>query len=332
MPSDTTRNTLVRQWELLKLIPSRGAGKSAKELTESLNNEGFVVTKRQVTRDLNQLQESFALDCNDKSIPYGWRWVDGASIDLPGLSLADSLSIVMIEETVRPLLPNSVVKAIEPRLQQARQKLNNHRNTALAKWADKARTISPSIPLIAPTIDQDTLDNVQTALLREKQLEVEYTSMGSTESKQLQLNPLALVQRGSITYLIATAYKYDDIRIYAVHRMSHTVITDDKANNIINFNIDNYIKSGYMEFGSGKEIKLECTVNKWLKQILEETALSEDQTITTDGELFTIKATQIDSWQLRWWIMSQGNNIKIIKPISLRNTIKKTLTEALEQY
>lgn len=32
MPSNKTRNTLVRQWELLKLLPTRGAGKLPKRL------------------------------------------------------------------------------------------------------------------------------------------------------------------------------------------------------------------------------------------------------------------------------------------------------------
>ena len=32
MPSNTTRNTILRQWELLKLLPSRGPGKTATAL------------------------------------------------------------------------------------------------------------------------------------------------------------------------------------------------------------------------------------------------------------------------------------------------------------
>ena len=34
MAKDYTRNTIVRQWELLKLLPSAGSGKTIKEIGE----------------------------------------------------------------------------------------------------------------------------------------------------------------------------------------------------------------------------------------------------------------------------------------------------------
>ena len=55
MPHDKTRNTVARQWELLKILPTRGAGKTAKDLTGILNDLGFKVSKRQVERDLGEL-------------------------------------------------------------------------------------------------------------------------------------------------------------------------------------------------------------------------------------------------------------------------------------
>lgn len=38
--------TLSRQWELLNILPNRGAGKIASELHSMLNHNGFEVTKR----------------------------------------------------------------------------------------------------------------------------------------------------------------------------------------------------------------------------------------------------------------------------------------------
>jgi hypothetical protein len=36
MPTRKTQSTLARQWELLKLLPSRGTGKTAKQLADDL--------------------------------------------------------------------------------------------------------------------------------------------------------------------------------------------------------------------------------------------------------------------------------------------------------
>ena len=59
MSSAKSHATLGRQWELLSIIPTRGLGKSAAELTQVLEDRGFQVSKRTVERDLNDLSLVF---------------------------------------------------------------------------------------------------------------------------------------------------------------------------------------------------------------------------------------------------------------------------------
>jgi len=44
------------------------------ELVWRLSDVGFSVSKRTIERDLNELSLIFALERNDKSIPFGWYW------------------------------------------------------------------------------------------------------------------------------------------------------------------------------------------------------------------------------------------------------------------
>ena len=117
MSQITERNTLSRQWEILRLLPSVGVGISARELVERLTSLGFNVSKRTVERDLNELSRQFPLLCNDKSRPYGWRWMDNASFDIPNLSISDCVSLAITEEVIAPLLPPSVLRPLKPRFE-----------------------------------------------------------------------------------------------------------------------------------------------------------------------------------------------------------------------
>jgi len=54
---------------------------------------------------------------------------------------------------------------------------------------------------------------------------------------------------------------------------------------------------------------------------LEETPVSNDQKITIRAGLHTLTATVPDSWQLHFWIRSQGAAITVLKPASLRESI-----------
>jgi hypothetical protein len=78
MPANKARDTMIRHLELLKKLPTAGAGKTVSELTNDLNALSFKVSKRQVERDLKQLQSVMPIECNDTSKPYGWRWVKGS--------------------------------------------------------------------------------------------------------------------------------------------------------------------------------------------------------------------------------------------------------------
>lgn len=333
MPANSKQSAMLRLWEMLKLLPSHGTGKTALELTEALKEAGFDITKRQVERDLNELSEVFHLDCDDRSPPYGWKWRSGASTDLPGLTVAEAISLRMVEDTLKPLLPASILQSLQPRFNQAKSKLDVlAQDNRRAQWVNKIRTVSPAFPFIPPAIDPVVLEVVQEALMADEQVDVEYRGMGSDESKQMRLHPLGMANRGPVTYLVATAFAYPDVRLYAVHRMTSATRTWETAKQPVGFDLDEYIHSGGLHFGKGKTIRLSMHITEGLARILEETPMSEDQTLKTEDGGIKLTATVMESWQLNWWIMSQGSNIEIISPPALRIKIASQLANAAAQY
>ena len=219
MPKAAQHHALARQWQVLRLLPTKPPGITSRELVEKLEREGFTVTKRTVERDLAELSTIFGIACNDKGMPYGWHWMKGEYADLPGLTVSDAVSLRLVEDLLRPLLPSAMLESLESRFQQAKAKLAElSADNPNAKWADKVRYVSPAMPFIPPKVETAVLDAVHEALLKEQQIEVEYKK-ASGEQKCYRLHPLALVQRGQVTYLIATAFDYEDERLYALHRV-----------------------------------------------------------------------------------------------------------------
>lgn len=333
MPAKNSKHTMTRQWELLKLLPSRGPGSTARELCEKLNGQGHEVSKRQVERDLGDLMEIFPIDCNNASKPYGWRWVKDAQIDIPGIGIAEALSIKLTEGSISPLLPSAIVNSLKPRIQQAEKLLNqNSASNSQAKWVNKIRAVSPTLPLRAPKIVDDVLEKIQNALLDDLKVEARYQSAASDKAHRYLINPLALIQRGLITYLVATVEDFTDIRLFALHRFKQATKTNDSAVIPEGFNLDDYIEAGHLNFGLGKVIQLKAYIADYLAKILEETPISEDQKITVKDEKPYVTATIRDSWQLQWWILSHGDGIEIVGPKALRNTIGESLKSAAQYY
>ncbi|MDZ5603811.1 WYL domain-containing protein [Pseudomonas sp. RP23018S] len=72
MPSNSTRHTIARQWQLLKLLPTQHPGTTSTHLHRALSEAGHSTSKRTIERDLNELSTLFPLRCNDKGTPFGW--------------------------------------------------------------------------------------------------------------------------------------------------------------------------------------------------------------------------------------------------------------------
>ncbi len=331
MPSNKTRNTLARQWELLKLLPTRGAGKTAKEIADALAEAGFSVSKRQVERDLLDLQEVFGLECNDASIPYGWRW-GAAPLELPGVTLAEALSLKLVEDTLKPLLPTSVLRTIQPRLTQAKAKIAalSEQNPS-ARWAEKVASVSPSLPMMPPIVDEEILDTVQNALLSGEQICAVYKRI-SADAKELTLHPLGLVVRGGVTYLVATAYDYPDVRLFALHRFESVTRNYEIAKVPKGFKLASYLDAGALQFGSGGVVRLVARIRDGLARHLEETPLAANQKLKAVESGVQLTVSVPDTWQLHWWILSQGSSIVVLSPDVLRERIAKSLLDAAANY
>ena len=270
MPKATHYDAIARLIEVMKHLPSKGVGVTAREITDRLEKEGHKVSKRTVERDLIELSRHFPLTCNDKAYPYGWRWMQGDGPDLPSLTLAEALSLTIVEDLLRPLLPGSILEALASRFGQAHRKLKDPgEKNPKARWAEKVRYVAPALPLIPPKIAAGVLETVQDALLADRQLQVSYKRPDAEEAQDLRLHPLGLVQRGPIPYLIATVFDYMDIRILAVHRIQTAQETPEAARRPEGFSLDGYINHGALHFGAGDSMEFTATVSDSLAVILE---------------------------------------------------------------
>lgn len=325
--------TLNRQWEILKLLPSRAPGKTATELTQELQDRDFDAEVRTVQRDMNSLVQIFPIETDDSERAFRWHWVPTAAFDLPGLALPDALSLHMVEHSLRTLVPGSMLSALEPRFRAATQRLESLGETnRVVRWTNKVRAVDPALPRLLPMINEGVLAQVQEALLKEEQILVGYQAAGATNPKQHQLSPLALVQRGAVIFLVATIASQPEKGpiLWSLHRMSAVEKAYVNAVRPKDFDVDDYIAQGALQFGSGKQIRLEARVSQRLANELAEARLSEDQSFNADRTQVT--ATVADTWQLRWWILSKAEEIVVIAPPELRRDILEKLRAAVSGY
>ena len=316
MPANNSRDTLLRQWKLLQIIPREPAAINSREAYNKLRAEGYTVGRRTVERDMQKLVDAgFPLWVDETAEPYLWSWSRSApAFFLPLPSVTDSLLLVMVQDNLKAILPPAVVAVLAPYVARAEAVLaESGQHNQLAHWKDKVRVVPPTQPLIAPEVDEAARNTVCESLLQETQVQVKYAGMAKGRSADLLLNPHALLQRGPVTYLMATCADYLDMRHYALHRVRQATNTYAPMKRLPGFNLDEQLKQGFADFGGGAMKDLDVLIDKGLAAHLSECRLTKGQTIEAVAEpegWFRLRARLPDTPQLTWWLRGFGNQVR----------------------
>jgi len=320
---------MARHWALLRALPRAPRSATARELMQKLRYD----TKRMVERDLKDLEEAFpgAIECDDSARPHGWRWAAGASIlGLPAMNEGEALALKLVERFLLQHLPRSVTVQLEAQFREASRVLGELAPQPRRTWADKLHFESPTQPLLPPRIDPEVLREVLEALLRDHQLRIRYKD---GEKGPKIINPLVLVQRGPVTYLVCNFEGYQDVRLLALHRMRSAEHVESPAIVPRGFKFKDYLASGALGFGNGEKITLEARFLGNAVIRIKETPLSTDQEILSEGEGEAhVRATVVDTPQLKWWICSLGETVEVLKPTGLRSAVSTRLSAAADVY
>ncbi|ANF81934.1 WYL domain-containing protein [Acinetobacter sp. NCu2D-2] len=313
-----TSNSLYRQWQILSRLTT-GKWMGTRELQEILIREGVDISLRTIQRDLNQIAQRFPIE-SSKTTPQGWRWRSDAPIQsLPHMTSSQAVTFMMVEEHLKHLLPPSLIDEMNPWFDLARRSLSTQNN--VRQWINRVRIVPANQPLIPPVVERAAQQAIYEGLLQDKQLECVYQGRGQhSEEKTYILNPLALVQKGSIIYLVCTRHDKSDIQTFALHRFKSAQVLSSRALHPVNFDIDDYIESGALGFRVDfnqptENILLKLHMSEADAHYFEESQLSRDQSIEKleDG-MAMISATVPYTSQLVWWLRSFGKKIRKIEP------------------
>lgn len=135
-------------------------------------------------------------------------------------------------------------------------------------------------------------------------------------------------------YIIGLNKEYNEIRIYALDRISTTEISKEEFIYPKEFTPETYFKGSFGIFVENKPIekiilKVKSPQNNYIKTL----PLHQSQKILFDCNNFTtFEYILRPSFDFKQEILSQGKSVEVIQPQSLREDIINTLKEALKGY
>lgn len=308
-----TLETAVLAIELLRRIP-RKVRVTASELHAQLKDAGIERELRTIQRQLEMLSEHFDIERDERSKPYGYRWLEQAQgLAVPNLTPQESLLLGLAERHLRNLLPNKLMKSMDSFFDQARRNLAMEGNAKLERqWARKVRVVATSQPLLPPKLVPGVFEVVSEALFNNRWLKLDYRNASGIRA-EVEVMPLGLAQQGPRLYLVCRYRDYDNERSLALHRILSAVMSTFTFVYPADFDLEKYDDDGRFGYGDGTRIHLSFRIERDAGIHLLESPLSVDQQVVEldDGKL-EITATVVDSEMLEWWLRGFGEAVSDI--------------------
>lgn len=327
------KETLMRQWAILRAVPRYPRRVDAPSIRGQLAERGMNVTLRTVQRDLNALARAFPLDF-DQSKPQGWCWRQGAGqLEIPSMDVHAALTFNLVEQYMQNLLPRSTLSHMAPWFDAAQGVVHSQAST-VTKWRDKLRVVPHTLNKVPAPIDPAIQRTIYEGLLNERQLLVTYQAITSgNEAKTYPLHPLGLVVMEQVVYLVATVKDYQDPRFLAMHRINAAQLLPAEAVKPADFDIDRFILK---EFGirvGSEPLNLELRVRGVLVKYLAETPMAACQSMRSiDHQWWHVQAQVQDTIQLRVWLRSLGPDAVVEAPQQLKLQMEREAAELVSLY
>lgn len=345
MPEQTAIATSQRRnliMEAIRRLSRTRSWVTQRDLVADLKGQGYDVQKHHVLRDLKALiQIHPELECNNGSdsegnakrgVEFGYRWVARDATPETGLSIPEALSLVLVSRHLKQALPSTLAGALDKLFERAETTLDLQQKNGAAHWKDLVGVITPSQPMLPPMISDEVTQVVHQALIAKEQFKGTYRNVKGEQEDRL-LNPLGLMVREPTIYLIAVVEGHEEPRMFAMHRFLHAARVHLPLSQPEGFTLQLFLEA-QGNFGIGKWLTLKARVSSHLAMILSETPLGTNQELgKTDSEGWSELSVRVrDNWQLRWWLLAQGERIVVLSPTETRNRLMKSIDRLNQLY
>lgn len=298
-------------------------GATVGELAEELQ-----VTKRQVHRDLQQLEESgYPLEQEDGrwKLPAGFKGLEVtvSPYELMSLHLAQS-HLAYLKGT--PFVDDleAVIKKVEAGLPD---KTRNHLERIVTTFAPLQR------PARAYAAQKNVLGSLRKALLRQLTVVLcGYQKPGVRHLKDYLVDPYALVLYQYGLYLVGYSHRARQIRTFAVERIKNVEVTEGMFELPQSFSLADRFEQG---FGLIEEPPREVKI--WISPdwayFVKERSWHPTQALhpQKDGSvILTMRCGGLD--ELTSWVLSFGPGARVLGPQALIDNVSSQLMLAAKPY
>lgn len=295
-----------------------------------------ILTKMEISlatfkRDLAKLRDRLNIPVIfDKDLGgYKLELVDSRK-ELPGLwfSQEEVLALLTIQNMIEQLEPG----VLGPKLKPLQSRLND----MLSSQGVDAQVLAQRVKLVHAgkrKLKLKRFEVVTQATLNRKKLKIQHFNRQNGEIVERIISPQQLVHYRDNWYVDAWCHLRNGLRNFSIDAIKDCEVLEEEAKEIPQEQIDSEVASGYGIFG-GKDVewaKLKFTASRarWVSR--EEWHPDQKAVLEKDGT-YVLQLPYADERELLGDILRHGQEVEVLEPHRLRESVQKAFRAALKKY
>lgn len=333
--------------DILDLLQRDGGWVTSRALHERLRPSygHSPAAAKTIQRALQRLLDGGFIEGAGNSSARTWRHLTGRTpnkAEVKSVELA--VALLQLEQYAANQLPAQSLQILRDYCDRSRELLHSHptypRYVQGRDWRGKTAVIDSSYPLLPPALDEGIMDAITQALYRGTALALRYQNASvPTETPQdYQVSPLALVERGSVLYLVSCRRSRSTgsyVRyLHRVDRITRASAADTPADPDPGFELERFLRQEHTLLffpETPQRITLQVREHRFRSR-LRQYRLSADQTVKETPYGFELSATVSPSLTFKQFLLGLAPDVVLVEPASLRQELKQVLEQAHTAY
>jgi len=176
---------------------------------------------------------------------------------------------------------------------------------------------------------RETIDRLTQAIAKKRTVQMRYYSASRLRTMRREVDPYRLWYAAGGLYLVGYCHLRKEPRMFAIERMRGVTLTDHPYQLPLGFDLEGFVQDSLMVM-RGPRIEVSLRFDKATAAWVKDRIWHPTQKITmlkSGGLILTL--TVADSRELLGWVLSFGNGVRVIRPLSLGEAVSSEAKKIL---
>ena len=294
------------------------------------------VSPATLKRDLEYLRSRLGAPIEYDRFVNGYRFgpdARGARHELPGLwfNERELYSLLMAHQLLSELDTDGLLsRHLQPLLDRIHQMLGT------PDGDDGAKDLMQRVRILSAQrrpVPTRHFELVGEALLKRRRLHMRYLTRGRGEVGERDVSPQRLVHHRATWYLDAWCHRVQALRRFALDAIENAALLDERAREVPMKTVQATMDAGYGIYSGGRRrwatLLFEVQAAQWISR--EEWHPQQRGRWQDDGR-YELTLPYVDDTELVMDVLRQGDEVTVLGPPSLRDTVRERLGRAAARY